>query len=81
MQEIRNDGSSRLTDFDKLIPEIKPGHPIAEMLAAKLAEKIADPENQSVSLHKAGSVVKMADGTEYFITETGAWNKIKEKDM
>ena len=80
MQEIREDGSFVLTDFDKLVPEIKPGHTMSEMLAEKFKNAIEKPENMSVSLYKAGTTVKMADGSEYFITETGAWNKIKEKD-
>lgn len=58
MQERQWDETDKLTD----------NVGIKELFGAVLK-----PENKMVALHKPGSKVKMSDGKEYIVTETGAW--------
>ncbi len=63
MQEIRHDGTEKLTDDSTM-----------EMFGAALADK----RNRSVAMHKPGTLITQPSGDQYLVDEVGAWRRIKD---
>lgn len=63
MQEIRHDGSEKLTDH---------------ATEKKFLDAFADEKNRSVALHRPGTLITQPSGDQYLVDETGAWRRIKD---
>jgi len=61
MQEVRYDGTEQLSRLEN---------------AEQLQKAIDDPRNKSVSVHKAGSIITMRDGTKYEVMPAGNWKRL-----
>lgn len=62
MEERRWDDTGQLTDKADL---------------NNLFDAFLKPQNKMVALHKPGSRVKMPDGKEYVLSETGEWKRVE----
>ena len=63
MQEMRHDGTEKLTDH--ATPE--------DFLGAFGRE-----HNRTVALHKPGSLITQPGGDQYLVDDSGAWRRIKD---
>lgn len=60
MQEIRDDGTEKLTE---------------NVTMAEVFKAISNPRNQTIIIHKEGSVIKSIEGKEYTVGKDGKFHK------
>lgn len=68
MQEINRQGDSKLTDNNDMKPDV----------ITKFIEALNNPDNQSVSLHKPGSIISTRDGAKHKVQKNGNWKMIQK---
>lgn len=63
MQEIRDDGTQKLTDSAGL---------------NDFRKALNDERNRSVAMHKPGTLIAQPSGDQYLVDETGSWRRIRD---